>query len=233
MNVPDRRAAVGWVPIHAPRFRIHAPRFAEFRIDSPCFAEFRIDSPCFAEFRIDSPCFAGFRIDSPRFAELRIGAAVSCHVLHPSGRKVATLWRTLPRMTRRWRLAALSAVCGVIIAAVKIAQGASPGGAAVLLAVFLVLAVVTSPLVFPRPAGVANGRPVIYWRPGCPFCLRLRARLGPDAARFAWVDIWADPAAAAIVRGFADGNETVPTVVINGEGFVNPDPQWVREKVQL
>jgi glutaredoxin len=123
----------------------------------------------------------------------------------------------------------------VFIAAVKLSQGA-PAAAAVLLALFLLLGVVTSPLVFPRGVraaeAVTGGRPVVYWRPGCPYCLRLRARLGPEAARLQWVDIWKDPEGAAIVRGFAEGNETVPTVVIGGEGFVNPDPQWLRERLR-
>ncbi|GIF13153.1 glutaredoxin [Actinoplanes teichomyceticus] len=128
-----------------------------------------------------------------------------------------------------------SAVCGTIVAAAKLAQQA-PGAAAVLLAIFLVLALVTSPLIFPRPVPVAeaagSGRPVVYWRPGCPYCLRLRARLGPEAARLVWVDIWRDPEGAAVVRGITGGDETVPTVVLDGEGHVNPDPQWVRERLR-
>ena len=35
-------------------------------------------------------------------------------------------------------------------------------------------------------------------------------------------NIWDDPADAAIVRHHARGNETVPTVVIGDQGFVNP-----------
>jgi mycoredoxin len=35
-------------------------------------------------------------------------------------------------------------------------------------------------------------------------------------------NIWDDPSAAAIVREHARGNETVPTVVVDGVGFVNP-----------
>ena len=35
-------------------------------------------------------------------------------------------------------------------------------------------------------------------------------------------DIWDDPDDAAIVRQHANGNETVPTVVIGDQGFVNP-----------
>ena len=35
-------------------------------------------------------------------------------------------------------------------------------------------------------------------------------------------NIWDDPDDAAIVRRHANGNETVPTVVIGDRGFVNP-----------
>ena len=35
-------------------------------------------------------------------------------------------------------------------------------------------------------------------------------------------NIWDDPAEAAIVRKYANGSETVPTVVIDGVGMVNP-----------
>ena len=69
---------------------------------------------------------------------------------------------------------------------------------------------------------------VVYWRPGCMYCERLRRSLGADARRAAWVDIWRDPDAAAFVRGVNDGNETVPTVVLDGVPHTNPDPDLVR-----
>lgn len=68
----------------------------------------------------------------------------------------------------------------------------------------------------------------IYWRPGCSFCLALRIRIGKYADRAAWVNIWEDQEAAAYVRGVNQGNETVPTVVINGEPHTNPRPGIVR-----
>jgi mycoredoxin len=142
-------------------------------------------------------------------------------------------------MLRRWSAAALTAICGVLIAAVKIGDGA-PGTAALLMTAFLVLGFVLSPLAFPRAtasstfssgASGADDRPVVYWRPGCVFCLRLRVRLGADADRLRWVDIWQDPAAAATVREITGGDETVPTVVIGGQGHVNPDPSWLRDQI--
>jgi mycoredoxin len=114
-----------------------------------------------------------------------------------------------------------------------------PGEAAVLLLVFLLLAGMNSPLIFPRSIGAleaqrrsaVDGRPIVYWRPGCTYCLRLRVRLGRSARQLHWVDIWRDPAGAAAVRAANDGDETVPTVVVAGRPHVNPDPGWVREQL--
>ena len=111
----------------------------------------------------------------------------------------------------------------------------SPPGSA-LFAVFALVAVLVSPRAFPRSVSdaearersAADGLPIVYWRPGCPFCVRMRAALGRDAARVHWVDIWADPQGAASVRAVTGGDETVPTVVFGGESAVNPDPARVR-----
>lgn len=75
-----------------------------------------------------------------------------------------------------------------------------------------------------------DGRPtvIIYHRPGCTFCARLRLKLTGVKSRAHWVDIWADDDAAAYVRLVNDGNETVPTVVIDGVPHTNPDPSAVR-----
>ncbi|MFG1681509.1 glutaredoxin domain-containing protein [Nonomuraea sp. NPDC049269] len=63
---------------------------------------------------------------------------------------------------------------------------------------------------------------VVYWRPGCKYCMRLRMRLRFTRLRHAEVNIWRDPDAAAFVRSVADGNETVPTVTVAGKAMVNP-----------
>lgn len=70
---------------------------------------------------------------------------------------------------------------------------------------------------------------VIYWRPGCVFCQRLRGGLGSDGAKATWINIWQDEEAAAFVRSVNDGNEVVPTVVISGQAHTNPDPSTVRD----
>lgn len=142
-------------------------------------------------------------------------------------------------MMRAWILPVLLLICGSF-AAVGLASRGNPGAAAALLLVFLLLAVVHSPLFFPRSIGAleaqrraaVDGRPIVFWRSGCPYCLRLRARLGRSARQLYWVDIWRDPAGAAAVRAVNEGNETVPTVFVAGRPHVNPDPAWVREQVR-
>ena len=135
-------------------------------------------------------------------------------------------------MLRAWWPSVLFLVSGIVLAATTrtVALGVS----------LVILAFAVSPLIFPRSLtaaeaqrrSAADGRPIIYWRPGCPYCLRLRLRLGRSASRAHWVNIWKDPQAAAAVRAIANGNETVPTVVAGGESAVNPDPTWVLARVK-
>lgn len=67
----------------------------------------------------------------------------------------------------------------------------------------------------------------VYWRPGCPSCMMLRARLAPAKLPIREVNIWQDPDAAARVRAVADGNETVPTVFVGDHAVVNPSAKQV------
>ncbi|WP_420037694.1 glutaredoxin domain-containing protein [Streptomyces sp. cg28] len=141
-------------------------------------------------------------------------------------------------MMRAWILPILLVLSGSAIAAVQISKE-NLGTAAAFLLAFLTLAGVNSPLIFPRSIGaqeavrrsMADGRPVVFWRPGCKYCLRLRIRLGRSARQLHWVSIWRDPAAAASVRAANDGNETVPTVVVAGVPHTNPHPEWVRQQL--
>ena len=68
---------------------------------------------------------------------------------------------------------------------------------------------------------------VIYWRPDCPYCLDLLLRLQWTRLRYRKVNIWRDPGAKAFIRSVADGNETVPTVVVAGRALVNPSKRQV------
>lgn len=67
----------------------------------------------------------------------------------------------------------------------------------------------------------------VYWRPGCPYCAMLFRRLRRTGLPVRKVNIWSDPTAAAYVRSVADGNETVPTVVVGEVTLVNPSVRQV------
>ena len=69
----------------------------------------------------------------------------------------------------------------------------------------------------------------VYTRPGCPFCTMLRSGLQDRGLAFDEVDIWQDPTATETVRSLANGNETVPTVVVGDWSAVNPPAEDVAE----
>ncbi len=73
----------------------------------------------------------------------------------------------------------------------------------------------------------------VYWRPGCPFCVRLRHGLARAGITTTDVNIWDDPSAAAFVRSVANGNETVPTVTVGTTSFVNPSVRQVMAAVGI
>lgn len=78
----------------------------------------------------------------------------------------------------------------------------------------------------------AQPRVTVYWRPGCMFCQRLRFVLWTKRLHPTMVNIWKDAEAAAYVRSVAQGNETVPTAVIDGRPHVNPAPKLVVEALR-
>ncbi len=84
-------------------------------------------------------------------------------------------------------------------------------------------------------AGGSGGGPGaidVYWRPHCGFCSRLLAKLEDTGLPVVLHDIWQDPDAAAVVRAAANGNETVPTVGLDGEYLVNPSLNAVLDLVR-
>ena len=66
-----------------------------------------------------------------------------------------------------------------------------------------------------------------YWRPGCGFCAHLHRELDNLDVPMDMHNIWEDPDAAAFVRSAANGNETVPTVLVGNTPMVNPTPAQV------
>ncbi|MFG2719104.1 glutaredoxin domain-containing protein [Streptomyces sp. NPDC048416] len=76
-----------------------------------------------------------------------------------------------------------------------------------------------------------QGGVVLYWRPMCAYCIKLRLRLLFTRLRYVKVNIWRDPDAAAFVRSVAGGNETVPTVTVAGRPMVNPSKRQLLDAV--
>lgn len=74
-----------------------------------------------------------------------------------------------------------------------------------------------------------NASPVeVFWRQGCPFCLKLRVGLMLRGVRATWRNVWDDPEASEFVRSHAQGNETVPTVRVGTVVLTNPSAGAVR-----
>jgi mycoredoxin len=85
----------------------------------------------------------------------------------------------------------------------------------------------------PHPLGVPhpNGAPPMsdqieavdfYWRPGCGFCMALDRSLTKAGVPMTQLNRWDDADHAETVRTHANGNETVPTVVVGRTAQVNP-----------
>lgn len=71
-----------------------------------------------------------------------------------------------------------------------------------------------------------------YWRPGCPFCMSLESKLNKLDVPLNKKNIWDNPKFAAKVRSIADGNETVPTVVVGSAKMVNPSAGQVLQAIE-
>jgi glutaredoxin len=136
-------------------------------------------------------------------------------------------------VVRRWWLSGWVAT----VAVVPLFLTASPSTSDLAVsALLLVAAWVLSPRFFPtspsdrdaRRLAQETGSPVVYWRPGCSYCLRLRIALGRAGNRVVWVDVTRDASASARVRAANGGDETVPTVFVGDVATTNPRPAWVR-----
>ena len=69
---------------------------------------------------------------------------------------------------------------------------------------------------------------IVYWRPGCPFCVTLRVGLRLTRTPHRLVNVHEDAAAAAVVRQHNGGDELVPTVDVGGRFLSNPSVRAVR-----
>ena len=72
-------------------------------------------------------------------------------------------------------------------------------------------------------------QPVVYFKPGCPFGIRLRTTLTLHRVPHRSVRFCDDEEGAARVRDVNDGNEISPTVHVAGRWLTNPGWREVKE----
>ena len=65
---------------------------------------------------------------------------------------------------------------------------------------------------------------IVYWRPGCVYCDRLKLGLGGARDDVSWVNVLRDPEGADFVRTYHNGNRTVPTVVTGAGELIEASP---------
>ena len=80
-----------------------------------------------------------------------------------------------------------------------------------------------------QPAAAPQGDVIMYCTAWCPSCRRARAFLAENGIAYTEIDITKDRAAAAKVRGWANGNETTPTFDIKGTIIVDYDLPRLKE----
>ena len=68
----------------------------------------------------------------------------------------------------------------------------------------------------------------VYYKPGCPFAAKLRAKLVVSRIPHVAVRFQDDPAAAGEVRNMSDGNEISPTVRVGDKLLTNPSLRQIR-----
>ena len=74
--------------------------------------------------------------------------------------------------------------------------------------------------------------PVVFYKPGCPFGVRLRIALTLTGVPYTALRFRDDEAGAAAVRAVNDGNEISPTVRIGPRYLTNPSLREVRAAVR-
>ena len=67
----------------------------------------------------------------------------------------------------------------------------------------------------------------------CPYCDRLLRRFDAAAVVYRLHNIWEDDSAKRFVKQHNHGNETVPTVALDGEVVTNPDPAAFIDDLRL
>ena len=94
-------------------------------------------------------------------------------------------------------------------------------------------AAIRAPQAVAAPAAEPTGDVILYCTSWCPDCRRARAYLQERGIQWTEVDISRDRAAAARVRGWANGNETTPTFDIKGQIIVNFDKAKIAQALGI
>jgi mycoredoxin len=71
-------------------------------------------------------------------------------------------------------------------------------------------------------------RIILFWRPGCGFCVRLARALDAMDIDPELRNIWEEPDSAEFVGSVNRGNELVPTLVVGEAVLSNPSADEVR-----
>lgn len=74
---------------------------------------------------------------------------------------------------------------------------------------------------------------ILYWRPGCGFCVRLARTLDAMDIAPELRNIWEEPDAAEFVRSVNRGNELVPTLVVGDIVLSNPSASDVSRALEV
>lgn len=81
----------------------------------------------------------------------------------------------------------------------------------------------------PKQSPAPEAPPVtVYYKPGCPYGIRLFAALRIRRIAYRPVRFRDDEEGAAAVRALNGGNEISPTVVVNGAWLTNPRASEVK-----
>lgn len=77
-------------------------------------------------------------------------------------------------------------------------------------------------------AAAGDGDVILYWRPGCTHCDRLKLGLGRARHDVTWVDVCRDSDAAAFVATHHEGSQSVPTAVTGAGEMINATPASIK-----
>ncbi|MGF1597410.1 MAG: glutaredoxin family protein [Acidimicrobiales bacterium] len=80
-------------------------------------------------------------------------------------------------------------------------------------------------------AAAGDNDVIVYWRPGCRYCDRLKRGLGSARHDVSWVNISRDPEAAEWVAAHRDGSHSVPTAVTGAGRLIDATPSAIRAQL--